>query len=54
VNTTYWGVYMGLKVNQVEIKMLTQSRTRQRGTKHTNLAWSKFVVAEEFKYLGWY
>jgi hypothetical protein len=34
--------------------MLTLSRTRQRGTKHTTLAWSKFVVVEEFKYLGQY
>jgi hypothetical protein len=41
---------MGLKVNQVEIK----SRTRQRSTKHTTLTWSKFLVAEEFKYLGQY
>jgi hypothetical protein len=54
VNTTYQGVNMGLKVNQVEIKMLTQSRTRQRGIKHTTLAWSKFIVAEELKYLGQY
>jgi len=54
VKTIYWGVNMGLQVNQVETKMLTQSRTRQRGTTHTTAAWSKFVVVKEFKYLGQY
>jgi hypothetical protein len=45
---------MGLQVNQEETKMLTQSRTRQRGNAHTTVACSKFVATEEFKYLGQY
>jgi len=54
VNTTYRGVNMGLQVNQIEMKMLTQSRTRQRCTKHSTVSWSKFVVVKEFKYLEQY
>jgi hypothetical protein len=44
----------GLQVNQVTTKMLTQSRTRQRGIKHTTGAWGKLVVVKEFRYLGQY